>query len=107
MDETTRRRRLSEEIQNKIRPVLMAAWDPIGVGGIPEAADEYDSYIGGIYVYLRDGASDEKLAERLADIETTTMGLSAPEPGRYGTPIGRLRSLTLPRLVHPLAGDGG
>jgi hypothetical protein len=107
MDETTRRRQIWEEIQNKVRPVLMTAWDPIGVDGIPEAADEYDSYIGGIYVLLRDGASDDKIAEHLADIETKTMGLSAAEPARYGTLISRLRSLNLPRLVHPLAGGGG
>lgn len=27
-----------------VRIVLLWAWDPIGVRGIPEAVDEYDSY---------------------------------------------------------------
>ena len=39
----------SREIRCHIRAVLMAEWDPIGVSDIPEAADEYDSYIGGVY----------------------------------------------------------
>lgn len=38
-----------QEIQRQIREILMRDWDPIGVHGIPEAADEYDMYIGGIY----------------------------------------------------------
>ena len=38
----------SREIRCHIRGVLMAEWDPIGVSDIPEAADEYDSYIGGV-----------------------------------------------------------
>ena len=106
MNETTRRRRVWEDIQEKIRPVLMAEWDPIGVDGIPEAADEYDSYIGGIYVLLRDGASDEKIAGHLAEIETKTMGRSATTTAGYVMLIRTLRSLNLPRLVYPSSSGG-
>jgi hypothetical protein len=35
-------RRAWDEIETKIRPVLMEDWDPIGVSDVPEAADEYD-----------------------------------------------------------------
>jgi len=28
-----------------LRELLMESWDPIGVAHIPEAADEYDSYV--------------------------------------------------------------
>ena len=28
----------------------MREWDPIGVAGIPQAADEYDTYVGKVYV---------------------------------------------------------
>src|ERR1700704_5134879 len=35
------------EIQDHIRAVLNASWDPIGVAG--EVGDEYDGYIGGIF----------------------------------------------------------
>ena len=100
MSDTTNRRQIWEEIQNRIRPVLMADWDPIGVSEIPEAADEYDSYIGGIYVLLRDGASDDQIAQHLTEIETKTMGLPAGGQDRYGALIRRLRSLDLPRFVY-------
>ena len=36
-----------------IRRLLMEEWDPIGVKGIPEAADEYDSYRGAVAGMLR------------------------------------------------------
>jgi len=36
----------SREIRGQIRRVLMEEWDAIGVSDIPEAADEYDSYVG-------------------------------------------------------------
>jgi len=36
-------------------------WDPIGVQGIPEAANEYDSYAMPIYRILRDRSEDALL----------------------------------------------
>jgi len=42
----------SRAIRRQIRRVLMEAWDPIGVSDIPEAADEYDSYIRDFYEVL-------------------------------------------------------
>jgi hypothetical protein len=86
-----------KEVHERIRPVLMQAWDPIGVKAIPEAADEYDGYIAGIYALLRDGASDEQIARHLSDIETKEMGLSSA-PSRYASVIAQLRSLQLPAL---------
>ena len=53
----------------------MAEWDPIGVHDVPEAADEYDSYIGGIFELLEHRASEDSLAEYLRHIETERMGL--------------------------------
>ncbi len=35
----------AREYQSAIRKILMEEWDPIGVSDIPEAQDEYDSYI--------------------------------------------------------------
>src|SRR5262249_3371917 len=35
-----------------IRDVLLHQWDPIGVGDIPEAQDEYDLYVSQIYGLL-------------------------------------------------------
>jgi hypothetical protein len=56
----------------------MREWDPIGVAGIPEAADEYDSYAAAAYVMLMDQrATAEALASYLFQIATQHMGLSA------------------------------
>jgi len=39
-------RSAGREVMRAIRAALMQHWDPIGVADIPEAADEYDSYLG-------------------------------------------------------------
>ena len=58
----------------------MREWDPIGVSGVPEATDEYDSYVGKVYVMLMDErASSERIAAYLFDIATNYMGLSEHE----------------------------
>ncbi len=37
----------------------MSEWDPIGVKDLPEAADEYDGYLGDVYALIvRDAARD-------------------------------------------------
>jgi hypothetical protein len=70
-DERTRARR----IQAAIRGVLLKDWDPIGVTDIPEAADEYDSYVGPVYRKLSEGATKEEVARLLRSIEAEKMGL--------------------------------
>ncbi len=72
--------RQARQIQEEIRRVLMECWDPIGVQGIPEAADEYDSYVGGVYRLLASHATAEEIAKHLWDIEVYRMGL-ASRPG--------------------------
>ena len=64
------------EIQQAIRQALMDHWDPIGVSDIPEAQDEYDSYVGPVYRLLASGASDRMLTDYLYKTETETMGLT-------------------------------
>lgn len=41
-----------------LRRILMEEWDPIGVRGVPEAADEYDSYLPQIGSRLHDGRNN-------------------------------------------------
>lgn len=65
-----------------IRAALMSDWDPIGVAGIPEAADEYDSYIGAVYRILAGSRSEDELVEFLYHTETQTMGLCLCTRGR-------------------------
>lgn len=59
----------------ELRQILMNEWDPIGVRGIPEAADEYDRYLGSIAKQLREGASQEEIGSYLTMVEEDWMGL--------------------------------
>jgi len=63
----------SREIRREIRRVLMAEWDPIGVNDIPQAADEYDSYMAGVYELLERGASEAEISAHLREIEVERM----------------------------------
>jgi hypothetical protein len=63
----------SRSVRSKIRAIFMAEWDPIGVNDLPEAADEYDSYIGGVYELLERGASEESVRAYLRHIEIDQM----------------------------------
>jgi hypothetical protein len=71
----SKRSRKAVETQEKIRQILLHEWDPIGVSDVPEAHDEYDSYVGGIYRLLASGASEYQVIERLYQLETVSMGL--------------------------------
>ncbi len=51
----------SRQIRQHTRAVLMEDWDPIGVNGIPEAADEYDLNIGDFDEELAGGRSKQKI----------------------------------------------
>lgn len=63
----------------ELRRILMEEWDPIGVRGVPEAADEYDGYLPQVATRLRDGATTEEIATYLTDVEEDRMGLG-PSP---------------------------
>ncbi len=69
------RKKTAVEIQGGIQRILLQEWDPIDVRGIPEAKDEYDDYVGGVYRLLATGASPQEVAKHLAEIEVSTMGL--------------------------------
>lgn len=58
-----------------IREVLMREWDPIGVARIPEAADEYDSYISQVHGLLIRREPLYKLIDFLWWVETEHMVL--------------------------------
>jgi hypothetical protein len=67
----------SRENRARVREILMRDWDPIGVAGISEAADEYDRYADWAYVMLMDErATAEAIAAYLFEIATRHMGLS-------------------------------
>jgi hypothetical protein len=85
----------SRRIRVAIRHVLMDVWDPIGVKGEPNAQDEYDGYLGGVYELLVTGASDERIEDHLWRIVTERMGLSAKKSDMANT-VRDLRQIPLP-----------
>lgn len=57
----------------ELRQLLNEQWAPIGFkGALPD--DEYDSYHAAVVQLLREGASTQRLAEHLADVEQTQIG---------------------------------
>ena len=67
------RERRAREIQDRIGRILHEDWDPLGLRG-EAPADEYDSYIGGVYRLLASGASCEQVAEYLAELVRGPLG---------------------------------
>jgi hypothetical protein len=67
----------SRENRRRVRQVLMEHWDPIGVQDAPAACDEYDRYVGEVYVMLMDDrASEAAINAYLFKAATEYMGLS-------------------------------
>lgn len=63
-------------LHQKIKSVLMQDWDPIGVQAIPEAEDEYDSYVPTLYSMLISRKPVSEVFEYLVWLETEHMGLT-------------------------------
>jgi hypothetical protein len=66
----------ARRIHDAIRSALLNEWDPIGVNGIPEAADEYDSYVSSLYKLLITRRDKAALFDYLWWLETEHMGLT-------------------------------
>jgi hypothetical protein len=56
----------ARSIQESIRDILLRDWDPIGINDVPEAQDEYDSYVGGVYRLLASHCSVDEMVDHLA-----------------------------------------
>jgi len=98
MDHQTKLTR-AREIQKAIGQILRREWDPIGVRDEPQAQDEYDRYVGGVYRLLASGATPQAVAEHLADVESGLMGFDHPS-GRDLVPVAeKLCSLDV-RIEH-------
>jgi hypothetical protein len=63
-------------LHDAIRWALLEDWDPIGVGEIAEARDEYDAYVPTIYKMLITRRSKREIFEYLWWLETEHMGLA-------------------------------
>jgi len=68
-------RRRAKSIQESIRQILLHDWDPIGVNDVPEAQDEYDSYVADVYRLLASRCSADQMTDHLLRLESEAMGL--------------------------------
>ena len=81
-------------IQDEIRSILNADWDPIGVSDIVD--DEYDAYIGHIYSMLANSGSEQAVADYLLSIERDRMSLQGTPTNQRLSVAAKLRKLKLP-----------
>lgn len=82
------------KVDDQIRSVLNAEWDPIGVAGA--VSDEYDAYIAGILSVLESSAGRQVIADHLCIIEKDWMGLSGSSRQELLSVAETLRRLRLP-----------
>jgi hypothetical protein len=85
-----------------IRRALLKEWDPIGVGEIAEAQDEYDSYVPAVYKMLITRKPRHEVIEYLWWLETEHMGLNGD---RQATEKFADRLLQIPDEVEKAAGQ--
>lgn len=62
-------------VRERLSEALRQDWDPIGVGAIPEARDEYDAYVDDLARLVLDRATPSAIFDHLWTIETQHMGL--------------------------------
>jgi len=74
--------------------VLLEVWDPIGVKDKPNAEDEYDCCLGGIYHLLTEGGTDEQIIDYLWTQATDHMGLTVAKDAMLPTVVA-LRQINL------------
>ena len=65
----------SKRTYQQIDEILWNDWDPIGVNEMPEARDEYNSYVLAVLNLKLSGAELETIAQYLFQIEVDRMGL--------------------------------
>jgi hypothetical protein len=71
-----------DELYRRTDEVLHYIWDPIGVAGVPEARDEYDSYLMHAFSLLTNNPKAGEIQNYLIKIEEENMGLSVNDRSR-------------------------
>jgi hypothetical protein len=66
--------------ESELRALLLEEWDPIGVGDLPEAANEYDSYALPLATKLREGGTETDVFEYLVSARVSNIGLLRDDP---------------------------
>jgi len=70
------------ELYRRVDEILHYLWDPIGIAGIPEARDEYNSYASPVFSRLVNPSENGEIANYLIKIEGEWMGLSVSQKAR-------------------------
>jgi hypothetical protein len=68
-----------KELLRRIDEVLHYVWDPIGVAGVPQARDEYESYVPQVFQLLKGTADGKDVADYLLWLSTEHIG-TGPNP---------------------------
>jgi len=63
----------------QVRYAVLHDWDPIRVGHVPEAEDEYDAYIPDLVQLIIQGQTEDQIFTYLWELETQHMGLAGNE----------------------------
>jgi hypothetical protein len=93
--------RRARTVQESISEILLRDWDPIGINDVPEAHDEYDSYVGSVYRLLASHCSADQIIDHLATIESRTMELGIPNRKRLTHVASQLLALNVSLLNAP------
>jgi hypothetical protein len=64
-----------EELYRRVDEVLHYIWDPIGVSSVPQARDEYYTYLPAVFNLLKESAPADTIAQHLTEIVVNRMGL--------------------------------
>jgi hypothetical protein len=63
------------EVSRRMSEIMHYLWDPIGVAGVAQARDEYDSYVPAVTEMVMHGEKKERIASYLTDIRAGAMAL--------------------------------
>jgi hypothetical protein len=81
------------DLTKKIQTILLTDWDPIGIGGISEAHDEYDMYIPEIKTLVLNRASQHEISMFLSSVEKERMGFVDAHSAKVSNASAKLADL--------------
>ena len=65
-----------KELYRRTDEILHYLWDPIGVSDMPQARDEYYSYLPRVFERLIENSKDHEIAAYLTKVEEGSMGMT-------------------------------
>ena len=94
---------LVAERQRIIREALWSEWDPIGVGHVPEAHGEYDTYAPSIYNLVVGDKHRDEIVDYLWWLETEQIGMPGDREGveRFADRLLKLDTRKNPSRLRP------